>query len=93
METATERELSDSNEKDQFSSKLVTGFTSKELDEFYTLCEKITLFQAVIEKEGVNAEMHIEDPNLQLAAEHFVQNFRKVMWNLYYTCEDRQKVR
>ena len=70
----------------------VTGMTASELEMFYDMCEKITMFQSVIENQGLNEPENIADPNLQLSCEHFIQQFRKDMWSLYYTLEDRQDI-
>lgn len=88
---ALKNEMSDNLSENQ-EQLPVTGITYNELEKLYSLCEKITLFQSVIENQGLQEPENIADPNLQLSCEHFLQQFRKDMWDLFYTLEDRQEI-
>ena len=66
---------------------IVTGMSDKDMEDFYDLCEKITLLEAV-EEHRAESENEQENPNLTLSTLHLIHEVREKIWALYYYLED-----
>lgn len=80
MESAKSQDLTN-------DESIVSGMTEQDMSDFYDLCEKITLLEAVV-SHIADSESAQENPNLTLSTVHLVTEIKEKMWGLYYYLED-----